>query len=106
MPGGLVEDGETTEVALGRELREETGLELVDAKLLYEGPHDIPKADPTRASHVSVFVVRAYGAPREMEEGCAVTWLTRDEFLKWSPFASFYAKLFDGLLPRAPIPST
>jgi 8-oxo-dGTP diphosphatase len=106
LPGGLVEEGEAVEVALGRELREETGLELVDSKLIFEGPHGIANPDPTRASNVAVYEVRAYGAPREMEDGCAVTWLTREEFLKWSPFAPLYEKVFAMVAPRVPIAAT
>lgn len=29
-----------------------------------------------------------------MEAGCPVTWLTREEFLKWTPFAEFYTDVF------------
>jgi ADP-ribose pyrophosphatase YjhB (NUDIX family) len=100
LPGGLVEEHETVEVALGRELREETGLELVTSELIYEGPHGIANPDPTRAQNVQIFRVLALGTPREVEDGCPVTWLSREDFLKWSPFAPLYQKVFSAVPQR------
>jgi 8-oxo-dGTP diphosphatase len=95
LPGGRVEAGESPEEAAKRELKEETGLHTVAQRLIFEGPHGIPHADPTRASVVYVFrVTPAVGAPREMEEDCPVKWMTPEEFLEVSPFASFYEKVF------------
>lgn len=105
MPGGRVEEGEHVVVALTRELREETGCELVSALPLFEGPHGIDIGDPTRAKNVSLFRVTMLGTPCEMETGCPITWLTRAEFLKWSPFRSFYEQVFLGI-PVEPSPET
>jgi ADP-ribose pyrophosphatase YjhB (NUDIX family) len=96
LPGGLVEDGETVEEAQARELYEETSLQTLSAEPLFDGPH---KTAPTvgetgRGSRVHVFRVAAHGLPREVETGCPVTWLTREEFLRWSPFAAFYLDVF------------
>ncbi len=102
LPGGMVEDGESTDDALERELREETGVHLASCELLYEGPHGVEIADPTRAKLVSIFHVEATGQPREMEIGRPVTWLTREEFLKWSSFRTLYEKVFALVAPRAP----
>jgi ADP-ribose pyrophosphatase YjhB (NUDIX family) len=43
-----------------------------------------------RGSYVYVFRVTTSGIAREVEPGSPVTWLTREEFLKWSPFAKHY----------------
>lgn len=71
-------------------------------RALYEGPHGVEIADPTRAKLVNIFRVEATGQPREMEIGRPVTWLTREEFLKWSSFRVLYEKVFAMVAPRAP----
>lgn len=94
-PGGRVEDGEGPGGAAARELFEETGMRaLGELEQVFEGPHGIV-VDSTRGSIVTVFRVREYiGEPTEAEVGRPVTWLTLDEFMKWSPFAPFYERVF------------
>lgn len=94
MPGGLVEDGETPEVAQQRELLEEAGLTTLARSPMHEGQATQLPENANRASYVHVFRVWADGEAREREVGCAVTWLTREEFLKWSPFRDIYAPIF------------
>ena len=93
LPGGMVEEGETVFAAQSRELAEETGLTTLKAALVFQGEHGI-KTDASRASVVHVFRVEADGLAREMEDGCPVTWLSRQEFVMQSPFGTFYAKVF------------
>jgi 8-oxo-dGTP pyrophosphatase MutT (NUDIX family) len=105
MPGGLVEQSETIVAGMIRELQEETSLIAHAGTPIYEGPTITDRSDAEkkliadgRGSYVHVFEVIAYeGEPRECEVGCAVTWLTRDEFMQWSPFAKFYEKMFEAL---------
>jgi len=93
MPGGKVEAGESPVGAQFRELKEETGLETVDATLIYDAPTAM-HVTSDRGRHVFVFRVVATGEPRETEEGCPVKWVTREEFLEESPFREFYREMF------------
>ena len=70
-PGPLFE---TPEQAQARILMEETGLETVDRKLIYEGPNGY------------IFGVTVRGTSR------GTAFLTREEFLARSPFRPFYEK--------------
>jgi len=47
-------------------------------------------------------VIRWQGEPREMEQACPPTWLTREQYLNWTCFPAFYAKVFNKLEPGHP----
>jgi 8-oxo-dGTP pyrophosphatase MutT (NUDIX family) len=101
LPGGMVEADEDPPEACTRELREETGLFGMVTRELYVAPARASTVVEGRATIVHVFEVAILGAnsftvpqPTEQEEGCPVSWFTREDFLRWSPFAPFYCEMF------------
>ena len=98
LPGGMVEPGEAVEHALVREVLEETSLRVTSFTLVHERSHEVVAqvARQDRASCVSVFrALSAEGSPRQVEPSSPVAWLTREEFLQWSPFGPFYVEVFE-----------
>lgn len=99
MPGGKVEEAESTNRAASRELLEETGLfcDTEHLRLIYEGPHG-KSVESTRGSYVFVYrAFRCIGVASERERGCPTTYMTSEEFLCWSPFSDFYRVLLEKL---------
>lgn len=101
LPGGMVEADEDPPEACTRELREETGLFGLVTRELHVAPAWASTVVEGRATIVHVFEVAILGAnsfavpqPSEQEEGCPVSWFTREDFLRWSPFAPFYREMF------------
>jgi len=75
LPGGFVDVGETVEDACRRELREETGIEVGELRLV--GVYSDPKRDP-RGHTVSVaFLAQAPDrmTPRAGDDAAAVEWV-------------------------------
>lgn len=71
LPGGGVDDGETTEAALRREMREETGCELDG--VAYVTSYEIDERTQDFRAVVHLFRATAIGEPRP-EPGSAVRW--------------------------------
>src|SRR6218665_650524 len=66
LPGGFVDEGERLDVAVVREVKEETGLdvELVEQFFTYSDP----ARDPRRHPLSTVFIGRAHGEPRGADD--------------------------------------
>ena len=70
-PGGKLEPGESARAALGRELREEVGVEVLDARPLIRFPCEYPD----RRVRLEVFEVREWRGRPHGREGQAVDWV-------------------------------
>ena len=70
-PGGKLEPGETARAALERELREEVGVEVLDARPLIRFPCEYPD----RRVRLEVFEVSAWRGRPHGREGQAIDWV-------------------------------
>jgi ADP-ribose pyrophosphatase YjhB (NUDIX family) len=70
LPGGFVEYGETVEDAAIREVKEETGLDLIDLKQFYV--YSEPKRDPRGHTVSVVFTGQGKGIPIAADDACNI----------------------------------
>lgn len=66
IPGGFVDRGESCEVALVREMKEETNLDVEITSLL--GVYSDPTRDERFHTVSAVYVCKAYGTPRAQDD--------------------------------------
>ena len=62
LPGGFVDYGESLEDAVRREMKEETGLDLIDLKQFHT--YSAPGRDPRFHTIATVFIAKAKGTPK------------------------------------------
>ena len=74
-PGGKMKDGEDSEAALGRELHEELGIEIVDQVLFMSLEHDYPD----RCVSIDFYLIEDWRNTPEGRDGQALKWIRPDE---------------------------
>jgi 8-oxo-dGTP diphosphatase len=82
-PGGKMEEGETPEVALVREIKEELSTDISIDKFLYTVDWDYPKFHLTMHCFICSLITEAL----HLNEHEAAKWLSKDDIhtVKWLP---------------------
>lgn len=77
-PGGKLAEGETARAALDRELAEELGIEVIEARPLIGYRHSYPERDVV----LRVFRVLRYTGEPEGREGQPLRWVATEKLLE------------------------
>ncbi|MEM0911568.1 MAG: 8-oxo-dGTP diphosphatase MutT [Pseudomonadota bacterium] len=77
-PGGKVEQGETPEESLSRELFEEIGIKVISSTLLTRIEHDYGD----KVVHLMFYIVDVFEGQPTGLEGQEAAWVTREELLR------------------------
>ncbi len=95
LPGGLVEEGETVESTVRREMKEETGLELLDLRLF--GVYSEPGRDPRFDCLSVVFTARGAGEMRPGDDAADAR-LFLPAHVPWTELAFDHARILADFL--------
>ncbi|VVC76332.1 CTP pyrophosphohydrolase [Aquicella siphonis] len=76
-PGGKIEQNESGESALKRELQEELGIEVMAASHLFDHTYSYPD----KIVHLEIWLVAEFSGEPKSLENQAIQWLTREEIL-------------------------
>ena len=76
-PGGKLEHGESVQLALSRELKEELGIEVLVSEEYMTLKHDYPD----RHVHLSVCLIKEFSGDVVGQEGQALRWVAPEELL-------------------------
>lgn len=88
LPGGKVEQGESPYEALLREMKEETGLDVLEAEEVFVRP--IPPNGQVRCYQVTSYL----GKPKSVEKGIDVKWANPNDLIA-GPFGNWNVHLFN-----------
>ncbi len=102
MPGGKLEPGESSEQAMVRELKEETGIEAAKYKEVYYAPDVETAGSEEPRICVTYRVTEWRGEPKQQPGDGHVCWVSmRDMTGPLAPYAEYNQRLFTHLITKA-----